>query len=143
MLDELLVLPRFTKKTRTLFREFPLPRYNSFFIIGEHHQPSFLVGIYATLFPQRSSLSIVGPFGLSGSLFLGLLVFDFYHPTNRDLYSPKESSLKNSPRGPIGRVLSLPCIICWKIFSPRRSMKNRFLFPKGEFLKELSEGSHW
>ena len=28
----------------------------------------------------------MGPLGLSGSLFLGLLVFDFYHPTNRDLY---------------------------------------------------------
>ena len=51
----------------------------------------------------------------------------FYPPTNSDLYSPKESSLKNSPRGPIGRVLSLPCIICWKNFSPRRSVKNIFL----------------
>ena len=28
----------------------------------------------------------MGPLGLSGSLFLGLLVLDFYHPTNRDLY---------------------------------------------------------
>ena len=28
----------------------------------------------------------VGPLSLSGSLFLGLLVFDFYHPTNGDLY---------------------------------------------------------
>ena len=28
----------------------------------------------------------MGPLGLSGSLFFGLLVFDFYHPTNRDLY---------------------------------------------------------
>ena len=28
----------------------------------------------------------MGPLGLSGSLFLGLLVFDLYHPTNRDLY---------------------------------------------------------
>ena len=27
--------------------------------------------------PKESSLSIVGPLGLSGSLFLGLLVFDF------------------------------------------------------------------
>ena len=36
-------------------------------------------------------------------------------------YSPKESSLKNSPRGPIGRVLSLPCII-WleNSFTPKR-----------------------
>ena len=36
--------------------------------------------------PKESSLSIVGLLGLSGSLFLGLLVFDFYQPTNRDLY---------------------------------------------------------
>ena len=28
----------------------------------------------------------MGPLGLSGLLFLGLLAFDFYHPTNRDLY---------------------------------------------------------
>ena len=28
----------------------------------------------------------MGPLGLSGSLFLGLLVMDFYHPTNRDVY---------------------------------------------------------
>ena len=28
----------------------------------------------------------MGPLGLSGSLFLGLLVLDFYRPTNRDLY---------------------------------------------------------
>ena len=28
----------------------------------------------------------MGPFGLNGFLFLGLLVLDFYHPTNRDLY---------------------------------------------------------
>ena len=28
----------------------------------------------------------MGPLSLSGSLFLGLLVFDFYHPKNRDLY---------------------------------------------------------
>ena len=28
----------------------------------------------------------MGPLGLSGSLFLDLFVFDFYHPTNRDLY---------------------------------------------------------
>ena len=36
--------------------------------------------------PKESSVSIVGPHGLSGSLFLGLLVLDFYHPTNGDLY---------------------------------------------------------
>ena len=53
----------------------------------------------------------MGPLGWSGSHFLGLLVMIFYSPMNRDLYSPKKSSLKNSPRGPIGRVLSLPCII--------------------------------
>ena len=28
----------------------------------------------------------MGPLGLSGSLFLGLLVLDFYYPTNRDVY---------------------------------------------------------
>ena len=28
----------------------------------------------------------MGPLGLSGSLFFVLLVLDFYHPTNRDLY---------------------------------------------------------
>ena len=27
----------------------------------------------------------MGPLSLSGSLFLGLLVFDFYHPRNGDL----------------------------------------------------------
>ena len=48
--------------------------------------------------PKESSLSIVGPLGLSGSLFLGLLVLDFYHPTNRHLYSPKESA-QHSPCG--------------------------------------------
>ena len=36
--------------------------------------------------PKDSSLSIVGPLGLSGSLFLVLLVFDLYHPTDCDLY---------------------------------------------------------
>ena len=47
--------------------------------------PSGDKGIYS---PKESALalSIVGPLGLSGSLFLGLLVFDFYPPTNRDLY---------------------------------------------------------
>ena len=44
---------------------------------------SFSIRLYS---PKESSLSIVGPLGLSGSLFFGLLVFDFYHPTNRDLY---------------------------------------------------------
>ena len=34
-----------------------------------------------------------------------------YDPPKKNYYSPKESSLKNFPRGPIGRVLSLPCII--------------------------------
>ena len=28
----------------------------------------------------------MGSLGLSGSLFHGLLVLDFYNPTNRDLY---------------------------------------------------------
>ena len=36
--------------------------------------------------PKESSLFIVCLLGLSYSLFLGLLVFDFYHPTNRDHY---------------------------------------------------------
>ena len=45
------------------------------------------------LFPKGEFLRThrVGPLGLSGSLFLILLVLDFYHPTNRDLYSPKLS----------------------------------------------------
>ena len=43
-------------------------------------------------YPKESSLYIVGPLGLSGSLFLGLLVLVFYHPANYDLYSPKESA---------------------------------------------------
>ena len=40
------------------------------------------------LFPKGEFLRThrVGPLGLSGSLFLGLLVLDFYHPTNRGLY---------------------------------------------------------
>ena len=40
------------------------------------------------LFPKGEFLRThrVGPFGLSVSLFLGLLVLDFYHSTNRDLY---------------------------------------------------------
>ena len=39
-------------------------------------------------FPKGEFLGThrVGPLGLSGSLFFGLLVLDFYHPTNRDLY---------------------------------------------------------
>ena len=46
-----------------------------------------MIIIYSNVYsPKESSLSIVGPLGLSGSLFFGLLVFDFYHPTNRDLY---------------------------------------------------------
>ena len=28
----------------------------------------------------------MGPLSLSGSLFLGLLILDVYHPTNGDLY---------------------------------------------------------
>ena len=36
--------------------------------------------------PKESSLFIVCLLGLSCSLFLGLLVFDFYQPTNHDLY---------------------------------------------------------
>ena len=41
-----------------------------------------------SLFPKGECLSThrVGPFGLNGFLFLGLLVLDFYPPTNRDLY---------------------------------------------------------
>ena len=35
---------------------------------------------------KESSLSSVDPLDLSVSLSLGLLVFNFYHPTNRDLY---------------------------------------------------------
>ena len=44
--------------------------------------------LYLILFPKGEFLRThrVGPLGLSGSLFLGLLVFDFYHPTNRELY---------------------------------------------------------
>ena len=64
------------------------------------------------------------------SHYLVLLVGKIFHPEEACFfifYSPKESSLKNSPRGPIGRVLSLPCIIGWKIFSPRRSMFFYFL----------------
>ena len=60
------------------------------------------------LFPKGECLSThrVGPLGLNGFLHL-YYCFEFFTPTNRDLYSPNESSLKNSPRGPIGRVLSL------------------------------------
>ena len=62
------------------------------------------MGIIALLFqsvysPKESSLSIVGLLGLSGSLFLDLLIFDFYHPRNCDLYSPKEKFLKEPLRG--------------------------------------------
>ena len=69
-----------------------------------------------------------------------------------DIYSPKESSLKNSPKGPIGRVPPLPCIILQRRVPQNTPLLrplglNGFLhlvlFPKGEFLKELSEGSHW
>ena len=40
------------------------------------------------LFPKGECLNThrVDPLSLSGSFFLGLLVFDFYPPTNRDLY---------------------------------------------------------
>ena len=39
-------------------------------------------------FPKGEFLGThrVGPLGLSGSLFLSLLVLNFDHPTNRDLY---------------------------------------------------------
>ena len=35
----------------------------------------------------------MGPLGLSGSLILGVFVFDFYHPTNRDLYLVVEAAV--------------------------------------------------
>ena len=40
------------------------------------------------LFPKREFLRThrVGPLGLSGFLFPGLLVLYFYHLTNRDIY---------------------------------------------------------
>ena len=62
--------------------------------------------------PKESSLSIVGPLGLSGSLFLGLLVLDFYHPTNRTLYSPKESALALTVWVPLVRV-ALISLVYW------------------------------
>ena len=54
-------------------------------------------------------------------------------------YSPKESSLKNSPRGPIGRV-SLPCLI-WleNSFTPKKH-EFFFLFPKESSLKNSPRG---
>ena len=52
----------------------------------------------------------MGPLGLSGSLFLGLLVLDFYHPTNRDLYLVREGG------GDIllGEILTLFNVV-WKL----------------------------
>ena len=46
------------------------------------------IPIQDTLFPKGECLSTyrVGPLGLNGFLFLGLLVLDFYPPTNGDLY---------------------------------------------------------
>ena len=48
----------------------------------------YCVKVLKSLFLKREFLIThrVGPLGLSGSLFLVLLVLDFYHPTNRDLY---------------------------------------------------------
>ena len=60
------------------------------------------------------------------AFFTFVYCLEFFTPTNDGLDSPKEISLKNSPRGPIGRVLSLPCIIGFKICSPRRSIKKSF-----------------
>ena len=86
---------------------------------------------HPTYSPKESSLELPWGSHCLGTLFLTLLAFRFFAPLRpipkHPTYSPKESSLKNSPRGPIGRVLSLPCIIGWKILSPRRSMKKFFL----------------
>ena len=56
-----------------------------------------------------------------------LIVSKFSSPYDIRTYSPKESSLKKSTRGPIGL----------------NGLFHLVLFPKGEFLKEFSEGSHW
>ena len=92
--------------------------------------------------PKESSLSIVGPLGLSGSLFLGLLVFDFYHPTNRDLYSPKERFLKEPLRGvPFVWLLSfLYLIVFWKFYPPTKQTFSTSYSPKERFLKEPLRG---
>ena len=80
------------------------------------------------------------------------------------LIPQKESSLKNSPRGLIGRVLSLPCIIDFRFHHPydicTYSPKERFFrtSPRGPIGRVLSlpciipqrrvpknslSGSHW
>ena len=69
--------------------------------------------------------------GLSGSLFLGLLVLDFYHPTNRDLYSPKESSL--SIVGPLGLSGSL---LILDFYHPR-NCERYLVVGGGVFLGEI------
>ena len=49
----------------------------------------YIMTIFRKLLFPKGEFSFhcaVGPLGLSGSLFLSLLVFDFYQPTNRDLY---------------------------------------------------------
>ena len=54
----------------------------------------------------------MGPLSLSGSLFLGLLVLDFYHPTNGDLY------LVGGGCGGgvfLGQILTFSSVV-WKLF---------------------------
>ena len=53
----------------------------------------------------------MGFLGLSGSLVLGLLVFDFYHPTNCVLYLVVEAAVAAVVEGvavaEVGRILYL------------------------------------
>ena len=51
----------------------------------------------------------MGPLSLSGSLFLGLLVLDFYHPTNGDLY------LVGGMGVFLGQILTFFKVV-WKLF---------------------------
>ena len=55
-------------------------------------------------------------------------------------YSPKESSLKNSTRGPIGRVAIIT--LSYELGFLRGSKMHPAYSPKERFLKNLSEGSH-
>ena len=94
--------------------ESKLEKSHVFRMKGRQHGV-ILIKKQTTFIPQRrvllKELTEWVPYFLR-SFFICIIGEIFHFPLGtRFTYSPKESSLKNSPRGPIGRVLSLPCII--------------------------------
>ena len=87
--------------------------------------------LFSSFYSQKkSSLSIVGPLGLRGSLYLDFLFYNFYRPTNHDLYSPKKRFLKEPHRGvPLVEGLSYLVFFVLLNFSPLRHKLFDFLSP--------------